>query len=36
MVEWFKAAVLTAEAEGRSEHRPQVDGQTGEARESAP
>jgi hypothetical protein len=30
MAEWFKAAVLTAQAGGRSEHRPQVDGQTAE------
>jgi hypothetical protein len=28
VAEWFKAAALTAEAEGRSEHRPQIDGQT--------
>ncbi|MFZ5634957.1 MAG: hypothetical protein ACOY82_00050, partial [Pseudomonadota bacterium] len=35
MAERFKAPVLTAKAGGRSEHRPQVDGQTGETRESA-
>jgi hypothetical protein len=35
MAERFKALVLTAEAAGRSEHRPQVDGQTGESRAGA-